>query len=307
MRPIAVAQNPLRCPLNELLGTDANVRILRALAANEGPLSVKDLSEQTEITPAGTHQALKRLHKTGFVVTVGGSHGQRHTLRWHDPLLQSLIDLYTVEERRYEHWIDQIRQVFYRTDPPPISAWISGLPHKLGDTVEISVLGGAEVLTESMRSLRTGLLDVEGQFDVTIELKGYTRADLPPIEPLAYVFLAGTPLFHESGVKDPEGHREKDLERMRRSRIVAELIMRDPTLVSRARRYLERILATELGASRHDLKEWRDILQTYSFNRLRSFLSSASERAVRLSQSSPFWAVLTDDEKARMLSQPAGE
>ena len=307
MRPVAVTQNPLRCPLNELLGADTHVRIFRALAGNDEPLSVKELSEVTEITPAGTHQALKRLLKTGFVVVVGGSHTQRYTLRWTDPLLQSMIELFNAEERRYENLLDGIRGVFYRTSPPPISAWITELPRRLGKPVEISLLGEARSLTESLRSLRSALVDIERQFDVTIELQGYTRADLSRIDSVAHIYLAGAPLSPERSSEVGPRHRDKDLELMRSSQLVADFIKRDPTLVSRARRHVDHLLATQRGASRHDLEEWRDILGTYSLNRLRSFLSSASDRADRLRQSSPFWAVLTEREKARITNQLSAE
>ena len=307
MRPVAITQNPLRSPLNELLGADAHVRIFRALAANDEPLSVRELSERTEVTQAGIHQALKRLLKTGFVVLVGGSHARRHTLRWTDPLLQSMIELFNAEERRYENLLDGIRGVFYRTSPPPISAWISELPPELGKPVEISLLGEARSLTESLRSLRSALVDLERQFDVTIELQGYTRADLSRIDSVAHIYLAGAPLAHESASKAGGRHRDKDLELIRSSQQVADLIIRDPTLVSRARRHVEQVLTTQQGASRHDLEEWRDILGTYSLNRLRSFLNSASDRAVRLRQSSPFWAVLTEHERARITNQSSAE
>lgn len=305
MRPVADTQDSLRSPLNELLGKDAHVRIFRALAATEEPLSVKEVADRTAITPAGTHRALKRLLKTGFVVVVGGSHAQRYTLRWTDPLLQSLIELFDAEERRYQDLLDGIRGVFYRTDPPPISAWISKLPQQLDQPVEISLLGETKSVAKSVRNLRTALADLERQFDVTIELHGYTRADLPRIDAVTHMYLAGAPLAHERTSKAGAQHRDRDLDLMRSSQLVAELIQRDPTLVSRARRHIDRLLTTPRGAASQDLKEWRDILGTYSLNRLVSFLSSASERAIRLRQSSPFWAVLTDDEQARITSQAA--
>ena len=73
MRPIATEQNALRFPLNQLLGTQAHVRLLRILA-NEvvGPITTSDAAARAGLTEAGARRALVRLAKTGFVRRVGG-------------------------------------------------------------------------------------------------------------------------------------------------------------------------------------------------------------------------------------------
>ena len=59
MRPIVSDQNSLRNPLNELLGTEARVRLLRVLATEvDGPLAVPDAAERAGLTIPGTHKAL---------------------------------------------------------------------------------------------------------------------------------------------------------------------------------------------------------------------------------------------------------
>jgi predicted transcriptional regulator len=52
--------------------------------------------------------------------------------------------------------------------------------------------------------------------------------------------------------------------------------------------------------------EWRNILDTYSIQRLVRFVMSSSERAKRLRQSNPFFAILTTDERS-MLAAELGE
>ncbi len=66
-------------------------------------------------------------------------------------------------------------------------------------------------------------------------------------------------------------------------------------------RQLDRILLEEHGAAQHDLREWKAILESYSLKRLQDFLASSSSRAVRLRQSSPFFAALTADERDKVL------
>ncbi|MDP2401686.1 MAG: hypothetical protein Q8M66_06880 [Actinomycetota bacterium] len=53
-----------------------------------------------------------------------------------------------------------------------------------------------------------------------------------------------------------------------------------------------------------DIAEWRQLLETYSPERLRDLLVSRSSRAERLRRSSPFFAVLTPDERDRVVQAP---
>jgi hypothetical protein len=46
--------------------------------------------------------------------------------------------------------------------------------------------------------------------------------------------------------------------------------------------------------------EWRDILDMYSIQRLSRLFTSSSERATRLRQSNPFFAILNVDERAQL-------
>jgi hypothetical protein len=49
--------------------------------------------------------------------------------------------------------------------------------------------------------------------------------------------------------------------------------------------------------------EWRNILDTYSIQRLVRFVTSSSERAKRLRQSNPFFAILNTDERSRLAAE----
>ena len=47
MRPIVSEQDPLRYPLNELLGTRAHVRLLRVMANEvDGPLTASEVAKR---------------------------------------------------------------------------------------------------------------------------------------------------------------------------------------------------------------------------------------------------------------------
>ena len=96
-------------------------------------------------------------------------------------------------------------------------------------------------------------------------------------------------------------HSHREQRALRLSRGIAALLRSDPSLIKRAIRHIDRLLEDDQGAAGQDLLEWRQILQTYSVERLRDFITSQSSRAARLRQSSPFFAVLTAEERDALL------
>ena len=65
-----------------------------------------------------------------------------------------------------------------------------------------------------------------------------------------------------------------------------------------ARTYISQRLASASPGERRELQEWDDVLRTMSIARLSRFLVDAGQRATRLRQTMPFFAVLTPEEKA---------
>jgi hypothetical protein len=83
---------------------------------------------------------------------------------------------------------------------------------------------------------------------------------------------------------------------------LAKAIEQDTSLLWRSKEHIDRLLKEDQGTASGDLMEWRDILNMYSIQRLCRFLTSTSERANRLRQSNPFFAILTLDERAQLVS-----
>jgi len=81
---------------------------------------------------------------------------------------------------------------------------------------------------------------------------------------------------------------------------LADAIEKDTSLIRRAKDNIDRLLKEDQGAAAGDIMEWHNILDTYSIQRLARFFTSSSERANRLRQSSPFFAILNDDERAQI-------
>ncbi len=97
-------------------------------------------------------------------------------------------------------------------------------------------------------------------------------------------------------------HDDRDKRAVRLSAAIAEILDRDPSLIKRAARHLDFQLQEDQGTASHDLREWRDILAHYSRQRIKDFLLAETPRAQRLRQSSPFFAVLSPDERDIVLS-----
>jgi len=307
MRPIVSEQNPLRYPLNELLGTEAHVRLLRVMA-NEvnGPLTASDAAKRAGLTVPGAQKALRRLFRSGFVSRVGGGRKHQYEICRSDRLVKIALELFRAEKNRYEQLLSAIKKEINNLKPHPDAAWIQELPKKLGEPLALGVLHKTLHLTHCIRQLRTQLNQVEKVFDLTIEVEGYTTADVSDLRFEDFIPLYGVlPLLNTRNqqiIKSPLTHMEKDRQMLELSRGLAKAIENDTSLVQRAIEHVDRLLKEDQGLATRDIIEWRDILKMYSIHRLSRFLISSSERANRLRQSNPFVAILNADEQARLIN-----
>jgi len=307
MRPIVFKQDPLRHPLNELFGTQAHVRLLRVMANEvDGPLTASDVAKRAGLTVPGAQKALARLFRSGFISRVGGGRKHQYEIRSSDRLMQITLELFQAEKDRYEQLIITIKKEIKNLTPPPFAAWIKTLPKEIGEPLPLGLLHETRHLTDCIRQLRTKLNQVENDFDLTIELEGYTKADIFDLKFDDVTALFGvmpTPnVVTLQQTKKPLTHKEKNRRLHMLSRKLAQAIEQDASLIRRAKEHIDRLLNDDQGAAARDLMEWRDILDMYSMQRLSRFLTSSSERANRLRQSNPLFAILTLDERAQLVN-----
>ena len=307
MRPIVTDQNALRNPLNELLGKEAHVRLLRVLASEvDGPLSVSNAAELSGLTLPGAHKTLNRLLQSGFIIRIGGGRKHQFELRRSDELVKALFKLFQSEKDRYEGLLDAIKDRIEKVVPYPLSAWIQKLPSEFGDPMIMGILNKTKHLANYIERLQKELHQIEQEFDLTIEVNGYTKADLPNLEAdkvsLLYGFLPFLDNSSQETYAKSMTHEKRDQRMLELSHKLAEAIEHDTSLVRRAKEHVQRMLKKDHGLATKDIEKWRDILETYSIRRLSQFLTSTSERANRLRQSNPFYAILDTDERKRLLS-----
>lgn len=308
MRPVVSEQNYLRNPLNRLLGTEANVRLLRALAdETDEPLAAPDIAAQSGLTIQWTRKALKRLFQSGFVLRVGGGRKHQYELNRSDKLVKAVEKLFQAEKNRYEALLNSIKGEIEKLSPYPHSAWVREFPREYGEPLVIGLLHETRYLSNYIHQLQTALNRLERKFDLTLEVSGYTKADIPRFGGDEVTLLYGIMPFPDKTSRQmhakPLTHKEKNQRMLELSRKLAEAIEHDISLVRRAKEHVQRMLKQDHGSAAKDIREWRDILESYSIRRLSRFLTSTSERANRLRQSSPFFAILSTDERNQLLSQ----
>lgn len=264
-------------------------------------MSRADAADRSGLTDPGARKALSRLIRTGFVVRVGGGRSKHVALREGDPLLGELCRLFRAEQGRYLDLLGALREAFEELTEIRV-AWIEQSPGKHGGPLSVALIAPGRPLASLVSEIQRRCSEVERQFDLTIEVRGYTRADAPPTDWDTVVLLAGAP--HNPPARASRGsasHQETDDRARRFARSVSRLLDNDPSLVRRTIQHLDRLLMDDQGTAQHDLREWREILGFYSLKRLQDFLVSSSSRAVRLRQSSPFFAALTAQERDRVL------
>jgi DNA-binding Lrp family transcriptional regulator len=312
MRPIIYGQNPLIHPLNELLGTEAHVRLLRILANDvEGSLTASDAAERAGITPQGAFKALKRLVRSGFIIQIGGGRKRQYALRRNDKLVEALLDLFQTEANRYNLLIENIKKKIEVPESAPRSVWIEKFPDEFEDSLVLGVIHQTRHLNSYVSELQNELRMIEQEFDITIEVMGYTKADIPLLTSGETKHLYGIPPFRDhntiellSGMKK---HEDVDDYLLKICHTLSVLIEQDIALVRRAKNHVQKLLEAEHGLATKSIEEWQKILETYSGRRLINFLVSRSQRATRLRQSCPFFAVLNNNEKAKIIAKLGGK
>lgn len=303
----------LRAPLDEILGTTANVRVLRVLTREDAPMGRAETARRAGMTPQGGRKALDRLFRVGLVRYVGSGKTQQVQLREQHPLASPLSDLFDAERQRHKSLLQAIKSVADQATPPPQTVWIQGPvaegTDEYGDPLILGVLAEVDEVDELSEDFRNELVELERRYDVTMEVRPYTRADLVALEPndiaTIPVLGPGPAAFISNGEAQQapalENHEDHDQRALSRARRLADLLVDNPGLRNRALEWLSEQLDQE--EENRELREWKRILESTSIPRLRRLLTAETDRAVRLRQSLPFWPVLNDEERETILAE----
>ncbi|MDP2232337.1 MAG: winged helix-turn-helix domain-containing protein, partial [Actinomycetota bacterium] len=280
-----------RYALDELLGTSAQLRVVRFLTSQATrPSSAPEIATATGLTGQGVRNALQRLVGLGYVVRTGGGRTQLYAFRDDEALQSALRRLFDVERARQDGLIRDLRSAFagiagVRT------AWVKSWPSAAREPLEVGVVADADFMAEVRVSSRAAVAPLEAKYDLVVEVSQSTSVDAPAVDARSVTLLVGLPPGSGNARVAPRVTGQQRAERV--SRAIAEQLKQDPALRMRARNHIDWLLQEDQGAATQDLLEWRQILDTYSDERLFDFVRSSSPRADRLNQSSPFVPALT--------------
>ena len=312
MRPIAQTQSALRMPLNNMLATEANVRVLRVLGDVRAPISAPELARRAQLQRSSVHRTLKALEELGIVEYVGTVPHAQVALRDQSPLAKPIRRLFAAEQLRYDELLAGLKRAADELERPPLAVWLEGRvargDDRPGDPVLVSVVDRGRLLPKTTDALRKAVRRLERKMDVQIEVRGRTVADLEAMPAkdgetlLGAVALLGVPpggllQSHGRRAKTPNirVHADHDARARAVARGIADAIKNDPTVVEQARRYIATRWRDASPGERKELAEWKQILKTASPARLRKILTDPGERATRLRQTLPFLGIASTD------------
>ena len=316
MRPPKFQQSEVLQPLNEILGTPANVRLIRALSLSSSPLTGGELARRAGLGRTSIYPALRELEFVGIVEFVGAGAQRQVRLRERHPLAPRLKELFRAEEGRFDELTTALRAVFVESPVRALSAWVEDVATATRGTDAISLYFVAmpEDKDRLFDYLNERLPAVERSHDLPVVVTGLTRSELETLSLSRRnaldnpTLLEGVPPVgllkldrSRAGQPAPLSHDEHDARARRLALAIAVKIKKDPGLIVLAQNRLERRSQRASPRERRELTEWLRILSTMSPARLRAFLVEDSERATRLRQSLPALNLLSAAERQAIL------
>lgn len=303
----------LRYPITAILGSKGHVIVLRELFKSNHSLSHSELLERTDLSRQGVYDITKRLVETGVVTYTGSGRQQLVIVREDYPLYMELVNLFNMENQRYEDLVETLRTELRTLENQPESAWIFGRTARgedeYGDPVQIALLGKLKTIDSLTSQFREKLIQkkVETTFDLTIDIRGVIVADLitrPSLTKEATIHLWGIdPIDYLNPQKNEStsviSHKDLDKKALAESKIWTELLKSNPEIIPRTIFLLNKQIENSSTGEQMELEEWKNLLENSSYQRLKKFMESDSERAVRLRQSLPFWKILTENEQEK--------
>jgi hypothetical protein len=300
-----------------MLGTEANVRLLRVLALAGTPLGAGELSHRAQLGRTGIYPALAGLESAGIIEFVGAGSTRQVELRMAHPLAPPIAALFQAEAERIESMVAELRRMFANVSKLVTSAWLENNQDRTTsqddpDMMTCYVVGDPRSLHRVIDLIEDDLYEIERVFQVHFELVPLSRSEVSVRvrgESLDdVILLAGVPpnglLDHENkrAIRNQLMHGDHDTRTLLMAQAVAAKLRRDPSIVKRVRANIDARMSNASEQERRELKEWSRIVSTMSPSKLQRFLVDNTERAVRLRQSLPALGLLTAQEREEILA-----
>ena len=323
------SQSRLRAPLNEILGTAANVRLLRVLSLAGTSLAAGELAQRAGLGRTGVYPALAALEATGIIEYLGVGAQRQVRFRPDHPLGGAIANVFRAEAGRLDGLVDQLRSVFGSLPTRHVlSAWLDGTaltdrvtpePQDNTDFMTCYVVAEARPLPDVLEEVRSHLPNVERRFEVNIDIVGMTRSEIGVrLTPAAFrdpVLLAGVPplaLLDDADTRSARAlrnqvvHEHHDDSARRLAHAIALRLQRDPSRGRVASAHLRKRMRLASKQEQLELKEWLRLLSLPP-KMLQRFLVDPGPRATRLRQSLPALGLLTPRERDAVLRARSDE
>ena len=310
MKKLNNQNSAIKHPLDDILGSRGHIMVLRQLSKAEFPTSHSELLDRTTLSRQGVYDVVSRLADYGIVEYVGSGKQKQVVLRNQYPLADIISGLFEREKQRFDNLLGQLKEKVRKSRLKPQSAWIFGKVaqgmDEYGDPVRIALLGELRTIDKLTEDFRDRLYDadISKKYDITFEVIGLVEADLeskPRVIEEPIILLWGIDPKTAFGKAEEESnyktHGELDKRSLDDAKVWTKLLKKYPEVIPRAIDYLNSKIDEAKPGEHKELLEWRNILESMSYQRLKKFLESDSERSVRLRQSLPFWQVLNEHER----------
>jgi hypothetical protein len=246
--------------------------------------------------------AVEKLEYAGMLERVGTGSRTQIRLRRAHPLATAVRDLFQAERARVERVLEDLKAVAREHRQKADAIWLEGpvaaAPDDSDETLRIGVLATSDRVDAVVDDLRERMGELMRREDVTIEVRGWTKADLEAMAherrqslEIAIPLLGTPPGVVTDGAPVKRGrsrsHDKIDAELRDRGRRIAQVLARKPELVGQAQEELTKRLTRATPQEARTLREWQQLLEGLSLQRLRRWLINPGEQATRLRQSMP--------------------
>jgi len=264
MRPPSQRQDPLRTPLNDILGSVGAVRVLRILSDAWDPIGRTRVARRALLNPSGVRRILNNLAETGLVEIVGSGRNQAARLRRQHPLSEPLRALFSAERDIFDRTVESARRAFADAMLPATAVWIESPAARSPGTVDVGVLAAPGALAGAMTTVQRHFEEVEEETASHFFIHGYTDADRTAGGDQE-ARLADVTLLHgwipqrwRTETAGPiVSHRTLDQHARRLAEAIAKSLPDDPSLVTRTREWIDKRLESASKPESSSLGEWR--------------------------------------------------
>lgn len=176
-------RSALLYPLDKLLGTEANVRILREMATNlAGWSSARQITERTCLTKTPVLISLQGLVQTGIVVKAGALRATVYGLNPTYPLSPIIVKLFQEEAGRFPKIREEIRTALSSFSNQMVSVWAYGSvargEDRFDSDLDIAVIVEREEIGPVIAALRERLEAVQDWLAIRPSVIGLDGEDI---------------------------------------------------------------------------------------------------------------------------------